>query len=206
MGGWVIKIGGSLAGSPALRSWLSAATGPRKQPLVIVPGGGPFADAVRRAQAEQAFDDRTAHRMALLAMEQYGLMLCALAPGLVPAASTDAILAAQRGGEVPVWMAAAMTEDAPGLAPNWDTTSDSLAAWLARRIGAKVLLLVKSAAVPKGAASAEDLARCGLVDPAFPALVRGGGFAVHCLGPGDRDALARGLAEGLLPGLAVATG
>jgi len=201
---WVVKIGGSLAASSELSAWLAALAGPRKVPLVVVPGGGPFADAVRRAQRRHGFDDRTAHLMALLATEQFGLMLCALGPGLVPAATLEAIRAAQGRGEVPVWMAAAMTADRPEIAASWDVTSDTLAAWLAGQMRAEALLLVKSAPPPQGPLSADGLAAAGLVDAAFPRMARGTGFAVRLLGPGDRDALVQGLAAGALPGVALA--
>ncbi len=77
----VVKLGGSLAASPQLPILLrslgrAAADGLR---VVIVPGGGPFADAVRVTQQDCAFDDAAAHDMALLAMAQYGRLLGALA-------------------------------------------------------------------------------------------------------------------------------
>jgi dihydroneopterin aldolase len=203
---WVVKIGGSLASSPELSSWLAAVAGPAKLPLVVVPGGGHFADAVRRAQHLHGFDDVAAHRMALLAMEQFGLMLCALDSRLVPAASPEAIADAHRRGGVPVWMAAAMAADRPEIAASWDVTSDSLSVWLAAALGADTLLLVKSAEPPRAAKpiSAEQLARLGLVDAAFPAMLRGRPVTVRILGPRDREALIRGLAEGVPPGVAVA--
>ena len=70
----VIKIGGSCASSLDLRRWAAAvaACGGR---AAIVPGGGPFADAVRAAQPAMAFDDVAAHHMALLGMEQFGRAL-----------------------------------------------------------------------------------------------------------------------------------
>ena len=34
--------------------------------MIVVPGGGPFADAVRASQAEIGFDDAAAHEMAML--------------------------------------------------------------------------------------------------------------------------------------------
>ena len=66
--------------------------------MVLVPGGGPFADAVRAAQPRMGFDDRAAHAMALLAMEQYGCALANLAQGLSLAASVAAIRRVLRGG------------------------------------------------------------------------------------------------------------
>jgi aspartokinase-like uncharacterized kinase len=91
---WVVKLGGSLAGSERLREWLAALAG---QPgLVLVPGGGPFADAVRAAQGALRFDDATAHHLAMLAMEQYGRALCALQPGLAPAANPERLTSATK--------------------------------------------------------------------------------------------------------------
>ncbi len=74
----VIKLGGSHAGSYLLRPWIDAlapATG-----IVIVPGGGPFADTVRTMQPAIGYNDHAAHDMALMAMAQFGRALAALSP------------------------------------------------------------------------------------------------------------------------------
>src|SRR5215475_173073 len=86
----VIKLGGSFAFSPDLRDWIAAITRCAGR-AVIVPGGGPFADAVRAAQPQVGFDDRAAHRMGLLAMEQYGCAIKSLHEGLSLAGSLDSI-------------------------------------------------------------------------------------------------------------------
>src|SRR3546814_1733087 len=88
---WVVKLGGSLAGGPELTGWLDALAAGGGS-IVLVPGGGPFADAVRTMQRRWSFGDATAHHLALLAMEQYGLMLAGLQPVLRPAASRAANL------------------------------------------------------------------------------------------------------------------
>jgi dihydroneopterin aldolase len=201
---WVVKIGGSLAASPELPAWLAAVCGPARVRVVVAPGGGPFANAVRQAQALQGFDDAAAHRMAVLATEQFGLMLCALNPRLVPAPTPEAILEAHRQGHVPVWMASAMTLDRPEIPESWDVTSDSLSAWLADRLRAEALILVKSATPPAETLSAQALARSGFVDAAFPGMVRGRSLAVRIVGPDDRQALIAGLKDGVVPGTAVA--
>lgn len=203
---WVVKIGGSLASSPDLAPWLAAVAGPAQTPIVVVPGGGPFADLVRQAQLRQGFDDEQAHRMAVLAMEQFGLMLCALEPRLVPAATVGHMRAARARGAVPVWMAASMALAASDIAAGWDVTSDSLAAWLAKTIGAAALFLVKSAPAPSGPRplAAASLAQSGLVDAAFPMAVAGSAFALRWLGPRDRAAFAAGLKDGALAGTGIA--
>lgn len=152
---WIVKLGGSLWDAPVLRDWLDAAArAPR--PVTIVPGGGPFADAVRAAQPVMGFDDRAAHRMAILAMQQYAEALAALEPRLP-------LLADPSSEGVCIWSPWPSAADASDLRPSWDITSDSIAAWLAARSGAEMLVLVKSAPVPEGTTLAR-LAGDGIVD------------------------------------------
>ncbi|WP_018266896.1 amino acid kinase family protein [Methylosinus sp. LW4] len=139
----VVKLGGSLAASPALRQWL-AALRRYPGPLAIVPGGGPFADAVRSAQEALRFSDAAAHDMAIMAMEQYGRALCDLEPGLRLAATLREATAAHAQGAIAVWSPVAMTRANPQIPASWDMTSDSLAAWYAHEAGARALLVIKS--------------------------------------------------------------
>jgi aspartokinase-like uncharacterized kinase len=47
----VVKIGGSLYDTPELKKWLKQlAKAAKDDSIIIVPGGGPFADTVRDAQ------------------------------------------------------------------------------------------------------------------------------------------------------------
>ena len=150
--------------------------------VVIVPGGGPFADAVRAAQRRYRFANGPAHRMALLAMEQYGAMLVALTRRAVPADSRGAIRDALARHELPVWAPFRMVEGRREIPQSWRITSDSLAAWLARQLGAERLLLVKSARPGKRPATAAALSRRGFVDPCFRAMCRawkGRAFIAH---------------------------
>ena len=195
----VAKIGGSLWRSPRLGRWIAALTA-WPGPLTIVPGGGPFADAVRSAQVPMRFSDRAAHEMALLAMEQYGLALCDLFPRLALADTPREAAALLAKGLTPVWRPRARTLEA-GLPASWEVTSDSLAAWYAQQWGAQELLLIKSVD-PDDARDAQSL-----VDPCFAGFARA--LRVFLLGPKDLDAAEAHLPRGTLawrradlPGLA----
>lgn len=183
----VVKLGGSLAGSTELKAWLEVLNHAGRGRAVIVPGGGPFADQVRRAQRDLGFDDVTAHHLAILAMEQFGRVLAALSPGLILADSRRAIEQALAGGEVALWLPVPMTLGRPEIAASWDVTSDSLAAWLAGAIGVRRLVLVKAAAPPETPVAAGELVRRGLVDPAFPGFLAASGAEACCLGPSQSD-------------------
>ncbi len=145
----VVKLGGSHADAPALRAAWLAAIAAANGPVVLVPGGGPFADAVRAQQGPLGYDDATAHDMALLAMGQHGLVLAAR-PGFVAAATPSRIARALADGRVPVWLPAAMLARARDVVKGWGVTSDSLALWLAVRLGARAVLLVKRDAASPG--------------------------------------------------------
>ncbi len=138
----VVKIGGSLWRSPLLARWI-AALRVFPGPLTIVPGGGPFADAVRAAQPTMGFSDRAAHKMAVLAMEQYGLALVDKFAGLESAATPEGAGAVHASGSIAVWRPSAMASDLR-VAASWDVTSDSLSAIHAHDSGAARLLLIKS--------------------------------------------------------------
>lgn len=189
----VVKLGGSLARSTELADWLAVLAEHGAGRVVLVPGGGPFADAVRAAQALWRFDDATAHHMALLAMQQYGLMLAGLREELLPVDSAAAIRATLASGRIPVWSPLPMALDpelAPELETSWRLTSDSLAAWLARRLNAKRLALVKRC-TPPDSVDPTAWAAAGVVDPLFPDHARGLASTLCC----SPARLARWLAD-----------
>lgn len=188
----VVKLGGSLVESGRLKAIL-ALVATARVPVVIVPGGGGFADAVRVLQSDMGFDDPTAHRLAILATEQTAHMLMALAPHLEAAATFEQLQLTQ-DGKVPVWLPWRLAGQATDIPEDWSITSDGLALWLAGRIGAAGLVLVKSCAV-SSQADAAALAVAGVIDPWFAANVARLGIPWCAVGPAD-DALLADLLTG----------
>jgi aspartokinase-like uncharacterized kinase len=193
---WVIKLGGSLAGSAELPAWLQCLADEGVGKVVIVPGGGPFADAVRQTQQHWKFPDATAHRMALLAMDQYGWMLMGLEPRLKPASSLPEIRERLAVKQVPVWLPGLTLGDHPAIPQSWDVTSDSLAAWLAGELRADGLALVKSVIPADETVSVEDLSRQGVVDVALPGYLAQADFQAVWLGPDDHTEFIRMIRDG----------
>jgi 5-(aminomethyl)-3-furanmethanol phosphate kinase len=140
----VVKIGGSLSKNPdALRilcQRLSLIA--EKHPLVAVPGGAVFADCVRELDKRFALSASLAHRMAILGMDQYGLLLSELMPNCVVTDSLIETRVAANGDLVMLLPSRFMFMD-DGLPNSWDVTSDSIAAYIAGKIWAERLLLVK---------------------------------------------------------------
>lgn len=189
----VVKLGGSLWRSPNLGGWISVLQG-AGLPITLVPGGGPFADAVRAAQPVMGFSNAAAHRMAMLGMEQYGMALADKFGGLGLAATPDDANILHSRGMIAVWRPVEMVCEAQ-VSPSWDVTSDSLAAFYARRSGAGRLLLIKSIDIE----TAPDL-HC-LVDASFSLFSQG--LEVFIAGPNALAAASRSFARSGVAGVRV---
>jgi aspartokinase-like uncharacterized kinase len=185
---WVVKIGGSLSHDPALREWLTRLWELGGGRVVIVPGGGDFADAVRQYQREWRFDDLAAHNMCLLAMTQYAILMQGVLPELVLASNEERIRRALRDGQVAVWVPTDLMRTAPDSMTNWDTTSDSLAAWLSTTLNAERLMLVKSCDI-EAHAPLDTLAASGIVDRRFPAYVKDANYLVEVFSKNDASVM-----------------
>jgi dihydroneopterin aldolase len=184
----VIKIGGSCTSSLDLRLWTATVAECGGQ-AVVVPGGGPFADAVRAAQPRMGFDDRAAHHMAMLGMEQFGHALASHDRRLAGVDSMAGLQRALRDGQVPVWLPARMAMRADDIPASWQVTSDSLAAWLAGKLRAARLLLLKQVEPPRHPVAVNELVEKEVVDPAFPRFLKASGAAAFILGPADHMAV-----------------
>ncbi|HKB08405.1 MAG TPA: hypothetical protein VKF61_09020 [Candidatus Polarisedimenticolia bacterium] len=172
----LLKVGGSLGRSDALRPLLQRISLlAHRRRLLVIPGGGEFADLVRGQMARLRIDEKTAHHMALLAMDQYGLLLSSLSRR---AAGVDNLRAAElvaEAGRVPILLTASLIRGEAGLERSFRLTSDSIAAFLAGRLRSTHLVLLKSVRKHseriRDRASAEALVRRGVVDPLFPEML-----------------------------------
>jgi len=199
---WVVKLGGSLLGTPELKIWLDLLAKQSDGRIVIVPGGGVFADAVRDAQPTGGYGDTAAHHMALLAMEQYGLALQSLQPALVTASSELEIAERSWQHRAIVWLPSRMVLADDTIPASWDVTSDSLAAWLAHKIGANRLVLVKHGEFAETTFGVGQLAREGMVDAAFAEFAARLTCPIHIVGKSGHAEFATALAGGPIPTLA----
>ena len=125
----IVKVGGSLYNRiPDLVPVLIAS----ERPLLLIPGGGPFADLVRHVQA----DNDTAHWMAIAAMEQYGWFIASFGISTTDIPATPLTTT--------VFLPYRYLRLTDVLSHTWDVTSDTIAAWVAKTLHPDLLLLLKS--------------------------------------------------------------
>ena len=165
----VVKVGGGLLSAGGMaglrRGCADVLELARDRPVLVVPGGGPFADAVRAVDAQVGLPDEVAHVLALRAMDQLGVLLAPMLPG---AELLRELVAPRALGLLVVTPA---FEGRPDVPVSWEVTSDSLAVLAAGAIGAEEAILLKP--VDGGA-----------VDPYLPEAMRRTGVAVTIRTPG----------------------
>jgi 5-(aminomethyl)-3-furanmethanol phosphate kinase len=145
----VIKVGGGLLATPGALERVCRALGARgrREPVVVVPGGGPLADAVRELDRRVGLSADAAHWMAILAMDQYAHLLAERIAGARLVDGPGAIAGGGAAGEVAVLAPSRWLRAADPLPHTWDATSDSVAAFVAGALDAVRLVLVKPAEV-----------------------------------------------------------
>jgi len=162
----IVKLGGSLYHTAELKSWLALLSEySLHNSVVIVPGGGPFADMIRQAQTLHQFDDHHAHHMALLAMAQYGLLLHALIPTALIIHSPNEVPITP---QLAIWLPDDQLLQVDALMQSWQVTSDSLALWFAQQIPQSKLSLIKCISADTGEIS--ELSSKGIIDQGFQSL------------------------------------
>ena len=184
-----VKLGGSVIRSRELESWLDAILHDRGR-VVVVPGGGALADEVRMSQSRLGFDDMAAHRMALLAMDQLAWAVAGLRSCFDVVVNEAQLVRSLGAGRIPVWAPYQLVANRADIPQSWSVTSDSLAVWLAGRIGAPQCYLIKSIDRSFARIGAQELSRREIVDSAFPDMLRQAGVSAFVLGRGDQAAFS----------------
>ncbi|NLD66484.1 MAG: delta 1-pyrroline-5-carboxylate synthetase [Crenarchaeota archaeon] len=140
----VVKIGGSIATYPdelrALCKKISVLS--KKFRVVVVPGGGEFADTVRQLDQRYNLTIRISHHMAIYAMNQYGLMLTDLIPDSVVVEEVAQTKIVLDKNLTPVFLPAKLMLAEDPLENSWNVTSDSIAFYIAAKLEASKLVVV----------------------------------------------------------------
>lgn len=141
----VIKVGGSLAEKPVVLNGLCNRLSEiaKEHSVVVVPGGGKFADAVRECDQQYSLSADAANRMAILGMDQFGLLLSQVTPNSCTTYSLSDAKRLSDGKAISIFLPSQVMFRENPLEASWDVTSDSIAAYVATQLNAEKVILVK---------------------------------------------------------------
>jgi aspartokinase-like uncharacterized kinase len=139
----VLKVGGSLAENPAsiVRLCQELSFLAKAYKILIVPGGGKFADTVRKFDKVYGLSNTVAHKMAILAMDQYGFFLSDITPNSYVSHSLKEISSSAKG-TLPIFLPSKLMFGEDPLENLWDVTSDTIAAYITGLLHIEKLILV----------------------------------------------------------------
>ena len=185
----VIKLGGSLLTLPDLRNrfhrWLND-----QSPAInlLVCGGGELVEAIRQIDSAQQLETTFTHWLCIDLMKTTASLAAAILgiehviaepnelSRFVSASPLNTLAVIQPTAYLSREANAAQPAELPALPENWDCTSDAISAWLALKLDANELVLLKSTGVDNAhlqtpsLSQLNDWARQGLVDTVFPSF------------------------------------
>jgi aspartokinase-like uncharacterized kinase len=114
-----------------------------KYQFIIVPGGGMFADVIRDSDKRFNLSSQVSHRMAILGMDQFGMLLAQITPNSIATHSLSDAKQLSETKAVPIFLPSRLMLRENPLENSWDVTSDSIAAYISNRLKAPKLVLIK---------------------------------------------------------------
>jgi aspartokinase-like uncharacterized kinase len=130
----IIKLGGSLQekGREIIR-FLSDYAEQNAHTFIVIPGGGHFVKRIKELSEQKAISDDAAHWMAVLGMHQYGFFL-ADGSGIEIVERVEELSNVKHIG---ILLPYNLLKADDSLPHNWNVTSDTIAAFVAHKLGEK---------------------------------------------------------------------
>ena len=137
---WIIKIGGSWLKNPKLPLLINFLQKFAKEKIVLVAGGGVFAETVRSVYTSNKMTEETGHILAMKATEIFAYYLKSINPKIsITNKNTNFIKK-----NLNLWIPTEKLSFEKKFKKNWESTSDSIATWLYSNTKSKGVVFVKS--------------------------------------------------------------
>jgi aspartokinase-like uncharacterized kinase len=134
---WVVKLGGSLFHEDAVKFCKSLVG----RNVLVICGGGEFANKIREYDAEMGFSDSASHKTAILCMDILGMLVGDKVDGAETVYSLEDAKKVLNDGKLPILLPSKLFEYLDPLEHSWNVTSDSLAVYISWLLKTKILIV-----------------------------------------------------------------
>lgn len=133
---WVIKIGGSLFPNEAIE----LAKKLKGQKCLVIIGGGEFANLIRKYDGEIGFSQDITHETAIDSMDILAKLLNDKLAFTEISYTIDQAESIADSNKIPIMICSKILAENEPFKHSWDVTSDSIAAYIASLLNAKLLI------------------------------------------------------------------
>jgi len=133
---WVVKIGGSLFPNHAINLVNSL----KNTATLVIMGGGEFANLIRKYDSKLSLSDDISHGTAIDSMDILAKLLNDKVKSAKLIYSLDEINKTNKEGFTPILITSKILKENEPFEHSWDVTSDSIAAYFANLLKAKLLI------------------------------------------------------------------
>ncbi|MDR3063051.1 MAG: delta 1-pyrroline-5-carboxylate synthetase [Methanobrevibacter sp.] len=133
---WVVKVGGSLFPKKAIELVKSL----KNTKILIVVGGGEFANLIRKYDGEVEFSNDISHETAIDSMEIMAKLLNDKIDFTKIVYTIEEAKKASSDGFIPILIVSKLLKENDPLKHSWEVTSDSISAYIANLLKAKLLI------------------------------------------------------------------
>ena len=137
---WIVKIGGSWLKNPKLPSLVNFLHKFANQKIVLVVGGGVFAETVRSFYKSNKMTEVTGHVLAMKATEIFAYYLKSINPDILITYKITNFIKESLN----LWLPTEKLSCEKKFEKNWESTSDSIATWLYSNTKSKGIVFIKS--------------------------------------------------------------
>ena len=160
---WIVKIGGSWINNPNLSNLIKNLQRlSNKDNIIIVSGGGVFSDSVRLVYESKRMSEKTGNYIALKATELFSHLLKEIDKNICLVDDIESLKFSNK--MLKIWLPSMILKNDATFIKNWESTSDSVAAWLHSKINSLGLLYVKSLTFEKKKYKLKYLQDNGVLD------------------------------------------
>lgn len=140
----IIKIGGSLAKTPKILKKLCKKIEEisKDHEICVIPGGSKFADVIRQMDIDYELTNKSAHKMAILGMDQFGFVLSDLISNSVAFSELKEYKKILELKKTPIFLPAHYMLINDPLENSWSITSDSIAIYISKKLEVNNIIII----------------------------------------------------------------
>ncbi|HSO26122.1 MAG TPA: delta 1-pyrroline-5-carboxylate synthetase [Methanobacteriaceae archaeon] len=136
---WIVKVGGSLFPENSVKL-VEAISELTEKEIMVICGGGSFANQIRDYDSQMNFSDTANHESAIMCMDIIGRLLADKISDAEAVYDLNSAKSLAKENKIPILLPSRLMHYLDPLEHSWSVTSDSISLYIAQLLQAKLLI------------------------------------------------------------------